>query len=170
LENEEDHVLALAGQGLRDMTRIATSDADLWTDILVGNAGAVADVLERFASRLRDVAHGLRGDDRVAAHVARALMDSGRAGRQRMPGKHGESPRVYRAVPVVVPDERGQLARLLGDAADAGVNIEDLRVDHAPGLPVGLIELYVASDAEETLSRALAARGWTVTSPSSDES
>lgn len=169
LENEDDHVLALAGQGLRDMTRIATSDSDLWADILVGNAGAVADVLDRFATRLREVSDGLRGHALAAADVARVLLDSGRAGRQRMPGKHGESPRVYRAVPVVVPDEKGQLARLLGDAANAGVNIEDLRVDHAPGIPVGLIELYVASDAEETLSRALAARGWTVTSPSGDD-
>ncbi len=168
LEHEDDHVLALAGQGLRDMTRIAASDADLWTDILAGNANAVAGVVERFSERLLAVAHGLRSQRTDAAFVARALMESGRAGRQRMPGKHGESPRTYRAVPVVVPDEKGQMARLLGDAADAGVNIEDLRVDHAPGLPVGLIELYVASDAEEILSRALAARGWTVTSLSSD--
>jgi prephenate dehydrogenase len=170
LEHEDDHVLALEGQGLRDMTRIAGSDADLWADIVVGNADAVAEVIDRLVDRLHFVASGLRGTSpEVAADAVRALIESGRSGRQRMPGKHGESPRVYRAVPVVVPDERGQLARLVGDAADAGVNIEDIRVDHAPGLPVGLIELYVASDAEEPLSRALAARGWTLTSLATDE-
>lgn len=170
LEHEDDHVLALAGQGLRDMTRIAGSDPELWSEIVVGNAGAVADVLERLAARLLTVAGGLRDTPpEVATEVVRALVESGRSGRQRMPGKHGESPRVYRAVPVVVPDERGQLARLLADAAAAGVNIEDIRVDHAPGLPVGLIELYVAPDAEEMLSRALAARGWTLTSLETDE-
>ena len=169
LEDEDDHVLALAGQGLRDMTRIAGSDAELWSDIVAGNADAVAEVLDRLAARLQTVAGGLRTAPEVAVEVVRALIESGRAGRQRMPGKHGESPRVYRAVPVVVPDERGQLARLLTDAADAGVNVEDLRVDHAPGLPVGLIELYVASDAEETLTRALAERGWTLTSLATDE-
>ena len=170
LEHEDDHVLALAGQGLRDMTRIAGSDPELWSEIVGGNADAVAVVLDRLAARLLTVAGGLRdAPPEVAAEVVRALVESGRSGRQRMPGKHGESPRVYRAVPVVVPDERGQLARLLGDAADAGVNVEDIRVDHAPGLPVGLIELYVAPDAEETLSRALAARGWTLTSLATDE-
>lgn len=170
LEHEDDHVLALAGQGLRDMTRIAGSDPELWSEIVVGNAVAVADVLERLAARLLTVAGGLRDTPpEVATEVVRALVESGRSGRQRMPGKHGESPRVYRAVPVVVPDERGQLARLLADAAAAGVNIEDIRVDHAPGLPVGLIELYVAPDAEEMLSRALAARGWTLTSLETDE-
>ena len=170
LEHEDDHVLALAGQGLRDMTRIAGSDPELWSEIVAGNADAVAEVLDRLAARLLTVAGGLRAaPPEVAAEVVRALVESGRSGRQRMPGKHGESPRVYRAVPVVVPDERGQLARLLADAADAGVNIEDLRVDHAPGLPVGLIELYVAPDAEETLSSALVARGWTLTSLATDE-
>lgn len=169
LEHQDDNVLALAGQGLRDMTRIAGSDPDLWADIVAGNAGAVATVLERFSGRLQALTSGLLGSHQEAAEAVRALMLSGLAGRQRMPGKHGESPRVYRAVPVVVPDERGQLARLLADAADAGVNIEDLRVDHAPGLPVGLIELHVASEAEDTLSRALAARGWTLTSPGPDD-
>lgn len=169
LADQDDHVLALAGQGLRDMTRIAGSDPDLWADIVAGNADAVAAVLEAFGDRVRDVTSALHRSPDDAAAAVRALMLAGRAGRQRMPGKHGESPRVYRAVPVVVPDERGQLARLLADAADAGVNIEDLRVDHAPGLPVGLIELFVASDAEETLSRALAARGWTLTSPGADD-
>lgn len=169
LEDQDDHVLALAGQGLRDMTRIAGSDPDLWADIVAGNAGAVSAVLERFSDRLQALMSAVRGSHDDAADAVRRVMRSGLAGRQRMPGKHGESPRVFRAVPVVVPDERGQLARLLGDAADAGVNVEDLRVDHAPGLPVGLIELYVASDAEETLSHALAARGWTLTSPGPDD-
>ena len=168
LEHEDDHVLALAGQGLRDMTRIAGSDPELWADILAGNHDAVAVVLDRLVDLLHAVADGLR-DEATAAYVARSLMDSGRAGRQRMPGKHGELPRVYRTVPIVVSDEPGQLARLLSDAADAGVNIEDLRVDHAPGLPVGLIELHVAAEAEATLSRALEDRGWTVTSMGADE-
>ena len=33
--------LSLAGQGLRDVTRIAASDPRLWASILVGNAGPV---------------------------------------------------------------------------------------------------------------------------------
>jgi prephenate dehydrogenase len=44
LHGEDSH-LQLAGQGLRDATRIAGGDADLWTDILSSNAAAVAEVL-----------------------------------------------------------------------------------------------------------------------------
>ena len=41
------------GQGLRDVTRIAASDPDLWTQILAGNAPAVREVLAALRRRPR---------------------------------------------------------------------------------------------------------------------
>jgi prephenate dehydrogenase len=67
-------------------------------------------------------------------------------------------------VTVVVPDAPGKLAGLLADAASCGVNVEDIRVDHAPGQPVGMVELDVRPEGRETLQQALDDRGWTVTS------
>ena len=163
LAGETDAVIGLVGQGLRDMTRIAGSDPQLWGAIAAGNAGPLGDVLDRFGDALRDMATALAGSPQAAEAAVRELMEAGGAGRRRMPGKHGGTPRAYRPVPVVVRDQPGQMARLLADAAGAGVNIEDLRVDHAPGLPVGVIELYVAPESEAVLGAALAERGWTVT-------
>jgi prephenate dehydrogenase len=62
---------------------------------------------------------------------------------------------------VVIPDHPGELARLFADAGEIGVNIEDLRIDHDPGRPVGLVELYVSADAVDHLLTSLADRGWT---------
>jgi len=61
---------------------------------------------------------------------------------------------------VVLPDQPGELARLFAAAGEAGVNIEDVSIEHSPGQPVGLVELSVAPGAEHTLSAALAERGW----------
>ena len=36
----------------------------------------------------------------------------------------------------------GELARLFGDVGASGVNIEDVRIDHDPGRPVGLVEAF----------------------------
>jgi prephenate dehydrogenase len=44
--------LGLAGQGLRDVTRVAGGDSALWTQILAANAGPVAQVLSRVAGDL----------------------------------------------------------------------------------------------------------------------
>jgi prephenate dehydrogenase len=62
---------------------------------------------------------------------------------------------------IVVPDHPGELARLFADVGDIGVNVEDVRIDHDPGRPVGLVELQVSAAAADGLERALEDRGWT---------
>jgi len=53
----------VAGPGFRDFTRIARSDAELWADILVANAKAVAGPLARVAAELAEVARRLEAGD-----------------------------------------------------------------------------------------------------------
>jgi prephenate dehydrogenase len=47
-------------------------------------------------------------------------------------------------------------------AGDAGVNIEDVGIEHSAGLPVGVAELAVRPEAAARLVEALAAGGWPV--------
>lgn len=156
----------LAGQGIRDVTRIAASDPVLWVEILSGNAGAVADVLGAFAADLDAVVGALRA---VAAEPASTAMEAvaaalraGNAGRAALPGKHGEPPLPVVAVPVLVPDKPGELARLLTDVGAAGINLEDMRIDHSPGQPAGLVELAVRPAVAELLVAELRSRSWAV--------
>jgi len=91
--------------------------------------------------------------------LARAIAD-GNAGHARIPGKHGAPPATYAVVSVVVDDRPGEVARLLTDIGDAGVNMEDLRLDHGLGLPFGLAEVSVLPAAAGPLTEALTTRGW----------
>ena len=68
--------------------------------------------------------------------------------------------RATASVFVSVPDRPGELARLFADAGASGVNIEDVRIDHDPGRPTGLVELVVADDSAEHLLASLESRGW----------
>jgi prephenate dehydrogenase len=63
---------------------------------------------------------------------------------------------------VLVPDRPGELARLLNDVGEAQVNLEDLRLEHSEGQPVGLAEIAVLPGVATTLVAALRERGWTV--------
>lgn len=157
----------LAGQGLRDVTRIAASDPALWVQILGANAGPVAAVLRALRDDLDDVLAALES---LAAEpaapgghaaLARAIA-SGNAGQARIPGKHGTAPTAYATVTVVVPDRPGELGRLFSEIGEVGVNLEDLHLEHSPGQPVGLAEIAVLPAAREHLETALRARGWTV--------
>jgi prephenate dehydrogenase len=63
---------------------------------------------------------------------------------------------------VVIGDRPGELARLFQAAGAAGINIEDVRIEHSPGLPVGVAELAVRAETAQRLIEALAAGGWPV--------
>ncbi|WP_406316825.1 prephenate dehydrogenase [Streptosporangium sp. NBC_01639] len=153
--------LGLAGQGVRDVTRIAAGDPGLWTGILSGNALPVADVLEKVAADLAAVAASLRAStDPAAMGQVTELLHRGVAGTDRIPGKHGGPARAYTTVQVIIGDRPGELARLFQVAEEAGVNIEDVRLEHAPGLPLGAADLSVQPETVPALSAALRAHGW----------
>ncbi|MGZ4487559.1 MAG: prephenate dehydrogenase [Nocardioides sp.] len=151
-----DH-LALSGQGVRDVTRVAGGDPALWEQIIGGNAAAVLGLLDEVRGQLDvlidAVAHGSRPE-------LGSLLAHGQAGTQAIPGKHGGPARPQRSVFVSVPDHPGELARLFADAGASEVNIEDIHIDHDPGRPVGLVELLVEEARADHLLASLESRGW----------
>jgi prephenate dehydrogenase len=151
----------LSGQGLRDVTRLAASDPLLWSDILTSNADPVADALDALIVRLGTVRDGLREGAAGTAEVRRAL-ENGVAGYLRVPGKHGTAPVAWAIVAVSVADRPGELGRLFADAGSTGVNLEDVRIEHAQGRPTGLVELEVAPGSVEALAHGLRVAGWDV--------
>jgi prephenate dehydrogenase len=165
LEQAPGSALALAGQGLRDVTRIAASGAEMWQQILAANAGPAGAVLSDVAAELAQVAEALMslaaGDEQAAKQLA-DLLQRGIAGVARIPGKRGGPARDFTTVQVVIPDRPGELARLFQAAGEAGINIEDVSIEHSPGLPVGVAELWVRPEAIAPLRAALAAGGWPV--------
>jgi prephenate dehydrogenase len=150
--------LALSGQGVRDVTRIAASDPAMWQQILSANSGAVTALLGELSDQLDALIAAVR-DGEHAALVD--ILSAGVTGTRAIPGKHGGPVRPMRSVFVSVPDHPGELARLFGDAGEIGVNIEDVHIDHDPGRPVGLTELVVEQGRAEHLLAALESRGWT---------
>lgn len=156
----------LAGPGLRDMTRLADSPAPMWSEIVSANAPAVRAALDALMAHLDGFRRGLddgsgdgSGDDAPARAVA-DLIERGHAGRALLPGKHGRPARLLASVLVVISDEPGSLARLFRDIAESEVNVEDVRLEHAPGQPRGVVELAVAPGERDRLLTGLSARGW----------
>ena len=156
-----DAEVRLSGQGLRDVTRLANSDPGLWTEILTSNAEPVSDALDLLIGRLASVRDGLRrGPD--GSEAVRAELTAGVAGAAKVPGKHGSGPVQYAVVPVLIADRPGELGRLFAAAASTGVNLEDVRIEHAQGRPTGLVELEVEPASSGRLAEGLRAGGFDV--------
>lgn len=168
LDSLHGDALSLAGQGLRDTTRIAASDPMLWSAILAANAAAVLPHAEAALAQFEEIVAALRtaaGEGAHAVGVTGAfarLIEQGRTGVSRIPGKHGGAARRYAEVTVLVPDTPGQLGRLFGEVGEAGVNVEDFRMEHSAGANYGVATIFVVPSRELELADYLEAHGWRV--------
>ncbi len=151
----------LAGQGIRDTIRIAASDPALWVQILSANAGDVVQLLKSLSRDLDSVIAALENVQApgALATLSKAL-DRGNQGASRLPGKHGAQATDYSTLTVMIDDKPGELARLLTEVGEVGVNLEEIKLEHSPSSAIGLVELFVVPSIEPHLSAELSKRGW----------
>lgn len=155
--------VSLAGQGLRDTTRIAASDPALWMQIIEANAAEVNAVMQAYLVELQRVVTAL-SDVGISENfrTIEAVLKAGNSGIEKIPGKHGSKHSTYAQVVVMVDDKPGELARLLTEVGEIGINLEELKLEHSPSAQIGLVELYVLPASEQNLIADLQSRGWRI--------
>lgn len=157
-----ERAIGLAGQGLRDSTRIASSDPELWVQILGANSGAIVELLEEFQEDLTRFMQALRiSDEPGAKRTIANLMAAGNRGVNRIPGKHGTSER-FATLTALIDDTPGQLALFLTELGDLGINMEDLQLEHSPGAQIGFAQIAVLPEVAEQAVTDLSERGWRI--------
>ena len=149
--------MELAGQGLRDTTRIAGSDEKLWKEIIYSNRAEISELLISLQNDLTQMIAALDDPAKIAALIA-----AGRVGKEMIPGKHGGKAREYSYLPIVIDDKPGQLGAIFNECAAMQVNVEDLNIEHSPGQLSALITLALSSHDAEKLSAHLTSIGWNV--------
>jgi prephenate dehydrogenase len=149
--------MELAGQGLRDTTRIAGSDESLWKEIIYSNRNELQQLLINLQSDVQLMIDSLDNPNEIAQLIAQ-----GRAGKALIPGKHGGKAREYFYLPIVIDDKPGQLGAIFNECAAMDVNVEDLNIEHSPGQLSALITLALSQSDAEKLSNHLTSIGWNV--------
>jgi prephenate dehydrogenase len=150
-EADEPDLLLLAAGGFRDLTRLASSNPSLWSDILLSNREAIAEAIDLYVRRLIDLRDLV--DDGKAAAVEEAFA-AAKAARLNLTAKpHVRSGVAVFQVPV--PDRPGTLADLTAVLGAARVNIEDLQIVHSPEGGRGTVHLTVAAGAADDAVAAL---------------
>ena len=154
VDSAGDAVLAVAGGGFRDTTRIAASDPGLWVPILRGNRTAVLDALDAYGDTLARLRGALAGErwDEVQQLLARAST-----ARQRLVPK--AAPSALADVVVPLDDRPGQLATATTALGAAGINVEDLTMRHAPTGGRGALLVRVGAADLEAAVTVLEAAG-----------
>lgn len=151
--------IELSGQGLRDMLRLAGSNGNLWSEILLSNSKEVVTGLRDFSKLLEEIEVAIESKDKAK------LIDIFRAGnfvQGRLSGKHGGKPREYSHLSVVIEDRPGQLGALFNECAEVAANVEDLSLEHSPNQETGLIKLSLSQADSSKLYEHLLTKGWRV--------
>lgn len=151
--------LNLSGQGLRDMTRIANSDGELWSEILLENQNEVLKAITEYQQIIANLKDALERRDESAL---KNHFLNGNKGRARVSGKHGSKPRNYSHLMIVIKDEPGALSQLFEQCAAINANIEDLSIEHSPGQLTGLITLAFSPDDALRVQDHLLSHDWKV--------
>jgi prephenate dehydrogenase len=149
--DREDEPLPRVGPSFRDATRVAGANSDIWTDIYLHNAAAIADEVDATVERLRGVAEALRAGD---AGTVRAWNDSAREDRRRLLEADVAGGPV-RELRVSVENRPGVVAELAVALGRGGVNIVDMRLAPAPDNRTGAITFWVAGDESAARAREL---------------
>ncbi len=137
----EEHagLLLLAAGGFRDATRVAASDPNLWLDICAQNRDAIVAVLDDYRERIGALRSVVAVGD--MGSLERVLADA-RAARRALPGKETATGALVE-LHLPIPDRPGVLAEVATTVGAAGVNIEDLGIDHAPEGGRGVLRLAI---------------------------
>jgi prephenate dehydrogenase len=82
-----DEALALAGRGLADTTRLASSPSDIWRDIAQTNADEIGPALDALIAVLTELRKDLTAGDRLAE-----IFDEAAAWRERLTARTATAP------------------------------------------------------------------------------
>jgi prephenate dehydrogenase len=156
---EHANLLLLAAGGFRDTTRVAASNPDLWVDICAENRDAIVEVLDDYRERVGALRSLIALGDEAGL---RAELAAARAARRSLPGTKTVTGALVE-LHVPIPDRPGVIAEIATGIGGAGVNIEDIAIEHAPSGGQGTMRLAIVGFAEAGKARAaLEARGYEV--------
>ncbi len=149
-EERDPGLLALAGGGFRDTTRIAQSPSEMWLDVLATNTGPILDELDRYAAGLARLRHAVADGDRAAitGHFASAA-----AVRARVPTRHKGLLPAYHDLVLFVPDRPGMIGRLCGALGERGINVQDIEILRLREGEGGTLRLGFATPAEQAAAQ-----------------
>lgn len=150
----------VAAGGFKDITRIASSSAQMWQQICLTNTDNISSLLEAYIQALTAIQKDLNSHSATALYE---LFDSARIYRDSfIDTSSGPIKRSY-SVTIDIADEPGALAAIATILALQQISIKNIGIVHNRETESGVlrIEFYEESSIEKA-SKILGARGYTV--------
>ncbi|MBP1041734.1 prephenate dehydrogenase [Vagococcus sp. BWB3-3] len=115
----------LAAGGFRDITRIASSDPAMWTDILLSNQEVLVAEMKDWQKQMADILNWLERADKQTIFD---FFASAKNARDALPQRKSGAIPAFNDLFVQVPDHPGEIAKVTGILAGANVSLTNLKI------------------------------------------
>ncbi len=125
IDNSTGRIQMLAAGGFRDITRIASSNPEMWENIVLSNKSQILRLIKQLSYNLDGFAQNLEGEDSEAIYnyfnVAKQFRDS------ISDHGHGLLPRIHKII-VDVQDKPGIIGEIATILGSRNINIKNINV------------------------------------------
>ena len=147
----EESAITLAGGGFRDLTRVAASEPEWWTEVLTANSDHLVTAVEELMASLDQWKAAL---DASKDTVISAALATARQQRLSLGERHLQ-------VRVVLFDQPGEIARVGHALEQSRADVRDFQLRHGEHGGGGILTISVAPEAAADLREALVDQGFT---------
>ena len=148
-DGENAYLHALAAGGFKDLTRIASSNPDIWTSICLSNKSYIQKVFNDYRGILD---HFLEILERDSEKELYSFFDTARIYRNTFPeGASSELTKRY-ALHIDAKDEPGIIAKITTLLSEHRINIKNLSVMSDREFDIGVLKILFANKADLILA------------------
>ncbi|MGG5316259.1 prephenate dehydrogenase [Enterococcus sp. AZ072] len=142
----------LAAGGFRDITRIASSDPKMWTDILLTNRKILLKLMDDWQQEMNEIKQQLKSNDQAAIYQ---FFAQAKNTRDHLPQKdQGAIPAFYDLL-VDIPDIAGAVAQVTTVLSQHKISIINLKIQETREDIFGVLELSFKSKTDLLAGKAL---------------
>lgn len=141
----------LAAGGFRDITRIASSDPKMWTDILISNRETLLEEISEWQRLMTHITHWLAIEDEAAIYN---FFDSAKDTRDKLPVHENGAIPAFNDLFIDVPDVPGVIAEVTGLLGEAGISIINLKILETREDIIGVLQVSFKTKKDLELGRA----------------
>ncbi len=159
-KKDNPYYTALAAGGFRDITRIASSNVDMWRDIIMSNKESIIDLIDDWERHISEIKDAIEESD--IGRIEEFFL-SAKKYRDDLPIRQQSLLNQVYQIDVDVPDQSGVIANIATILGKNNVNIRNMYITHNREHGEGAMRLaFYSKDLQKKAYDVLTKAGYNV--------